>query len=360
MLHNCEEKIIELTSGHEFEKYIKALGLTKEDGIIIQNNLLNAYYINQIDVNNIESQLKANINKLLNDRDIEVKQKDLDDDEKYLIYRYNQEYMRVYCSNCRTQILFDDTYCHNCGKKTNYTQNTIGYNIIDNTNPPEHSSIKYSKTTLLHTTYKLLRYVQDNPVISNIPREILAPYSIDINVVIDYALNNNLIKTSVNSANYYLRLTHLSKEELMKIALNNKLKTEGTKSELATRLIKNIEYSKLNLLINNKAYTLTDMGVKFLEDNTYIIFYDVFLCNYSFDEYIQLYNENKDKLDKIEIGFLFLKNLRKKYVKEFKWKSYRNTFKEEFKIAEFSKNKTLKITSLINLFICGGFPVVGS
>ena len=102
----------------------------------------------------------------------------------------------------------------------------------------------------------------------------------------------------------------------MKIALNNKLKTEGTKSELATRLIKNIEYSKLNLLINNKAYTLTDMGVKFLEDNTYIIFYDVFLCNYSFDEYIQLYNENKDKLDKIEIGFLFLKNLRKKYVKE--------------------------------------------
>lgn len=284
MLHNCEEKIIELTSGHEFEKYIKALGLTKEDGIIIQNNLLNAYYINQIDVNNIESQLKANINKLLNDRDIEVKQKDLDDDEKYLIYRYNQEYMRVYCSNCRTQILFDDTYCHNCGKKTNYTQNTIGYNIIDNTNPPEHSSIKYSKTTLLHTTYKLLRYVQDNPVISNIPREILAPYSIDINVVIDYALNNNLIKTSVNSANYYLRLTHLSKEELMKIALNNKLKTEGTKSELATRLIKNIEYSKLNLLINNKAYTLTDMGVKFLEDNTYIIFYDVFLCNYSFDE----------------------------------------------------------------------------
>lgn len=95
MLHNCEEKIIELTSGHEFEKYIKALGLTKEDGIIIQNNLLNAYYINQIDVNNIESQLKANINKLLNDRDIEVKQKDLDDDEKYLIYRYNQEYMRV-------------------------------------------------------------------------------------------------------------------------------------------------------------------------------------------------------------------------------------------------------------------------
>lgn len=55
MLHNCEEKIIELTSGHEFEKYIKALGLTKEDGIIIQNNLLNAYYINQIDVNNIES-----------------------------------------------------------------------------------------------------------------------------------------------------------------------------------------------------------------------------------------------------------------------------------------------------------------
>ena len=66
MLHNCEEKIIELTSGHEFEKYIKALGLTKEDGIIIQNNLLNAYYINQIDVNNIESQLKANINKLLN------------------------------------------------------------------------------------------------------------------------------------------------------------------------------------------------------------------------------------------------------------------------------------------------------
>lgn len=352
MLHNCEEKIIELTSGHEFEKYIKALGLTKEDGIIIQNNLLNAYYINQIDVNNIESQLKANINKLLNDRDIEVKQKDLDDDEKYLIYRYNQEYMRVYCSNCRTQILFDDTYCHNCGKKTNYTQNTIGYNIIDNTNPPEHSSIKYSKTTLLHTTYKLLRYLQDNPVISNIPREILAPYSIDINAVIDYALNNNLIKTSVNSANYYLRLTHLSKEELMKIALNNKLKTEGTKSEIATRLIKNIEYSKLNLLINNKAYTLTDMGVKFLEDNTYIIFYDVFLCNYSFDEYIQLYNENKDKLDKIEIGFLFLKNLRKKYVKEFKWKSYRNTFKEEFKIAEFSKNKTLKITSLINLFIC--------
>ena len=39
-------------------------------------------------------------------------------------------------------------------------------------------------------------------------------------------------------------------------------------------------------------------------------------------------------------------------LKNLKWKSYRNTFKEEFKIAEISKNKTLKITSLINLFIC--------
>lgn len=360
MVYECEEIIVKLTTGNEFEKYLTSIGLKKEDEKFIQNQLLNDFYMDYVDKDGVETRLNEIINQLLIDREItDESVNDLNDDEKYLTYLYNQNHTITYCSNCRSKILYNDSYCYKCGVKTDYkSPSVIGYNVrnkheksIEKNKIVDDSKIP-SQVALLYASYIVLEYIKNNPVISKIPKEILRKYDIDENTVYNYILNEKLINISDNNNSFYLRLSKLSEEELKELLLKYNLEVQDTKVNMISSLIHNINHDELDLILKHKVYLVTKKGKQLIEDNPQIFFYNKFLKDYSFEVYNQLYIENKGVLNISKIGRLFLQRIRENSIKTYKWGTYRNTFLSNYEIAKFTHDKKMITNSLLSLYIC--------
>lgn len=359
MNYDCEEKIVELTSGDDFEKYLLLKGLNKEDSITIQNQLLNDFYMNYIKEDTIEIRLNYIINKMLIDRKIASKEINyLTSDEKFLIYLYNQDHTVMHCTNCNSTILYNDSYCHNCGMKTKYNSTSkVGYNKIkdtkqyspkDDINQTTSTLNDNKKIKLDYAIFTFLEYINNDPVFSSNQK-----FSDTINnqTIIDYVTKNDLAVHPSGNNTFYMRLTKLPEIEIKNIA--NKFKIDYADKETTIhQLIKTVPSDKLDKIIPNDVYHITEKGLKIVQSNPQIFFYNKFLRNYSLIDFEKYYNENKSRFNVSQIGLGFITNIRNNNKEELKWDDYRNTYLTEYLISRFIKNQESVILSLLSVFVC--------
>ncbi|WP_455644873.1 hypothetical protein [Methanosphaera sp.] len=306
---NQNNKIDDLTTGPLFINYLKQLGLTENDGINLRNQLYYEYNNNYINLAELEDRLIQLITKTLKNNGLNYPYNDyFDDNEKYLIYLYNQKHMTMHCHICKEVILYNDTYCHNCGEKTGYkSSNVIGYNNSNsNENYTHPTNTSHENKTTPGDKNRLYAIITYLIALDNKPSD-------------SYRPEESLFK------NY-----NITREELEKIMLNS-------------NLISNQE--------ENNFYSLTNTGLELIASNPQIFFYNKFLKQYPPNLFEELYQSHKNELSLPEIGLIFIKNYERKYVNEFKWKSYRNTLLTEYIIEDLTKNES-RIETILKIFIC--------
>ncbi|OED30357.1 hypothetical protein [Methanosphaera sp. WGK6] len=361
MAYNNE--IDNLTTGILFINYLKDLGLTEVDGINIRNQLYFEYNNNHIPFSELKHHLNQLINQILENKGLkQVYDYSLDENEKYLIYLYNQKHTTMHCSKCNNIILYNDIYCHNCGEKTGYiSSNVIGYLTTDS--PDNNSTTLFDKNKNnmtngnINRLYAIITYLillDNKPFNLYRPEESLfTKYNITREELEYFMINTDLIITQeLEDINYYTLGELYNIEELRNITRKYNLNSNGDKKTLITTLINNLDTKIVDEILEKRVYSVSNTGLTLIASNPQIFFYNKFLKQYTPNEFEEIYQANKNKLSLPQIGIIFLKEYEKKYLNEFKWQSYRNTLLNEYIIYDVIKNIDLKLELLLKIFIC--------
>ena len=196
--------------------------------------------------------------------------------QRETIFLSNYNYNLKLCPKCDSKLLLDDQFCYNCGEKVDcenivHPQPTPTAEVKPEPNQYNEVNVPVSKTDYppeFRIPFVLyLEEVRKNPK-KEISNSILKKYDAELDKLKERALTDGLIELEppLMVANS-LKLT-----DIKKVLKEHNLKVSGKKEELIERLGENLSEEELNSHFKSEKYLITDKGVEFLNNNSYIIY----------------------------------------------------------------------------------------
>ena len=232
----------------------------------------------------------------------------------------------------------------------NFEKIGIGKNSLHDTldNVNKENYIKSYQDVAI---YEFIRLFIDNNNIELTNSIIKIDYEFKNDYIKNLVIKEGLISNEVDVKEVKKYLKSLTVNELKDILKNNNLTVTGNKSKLIHRIIKYVPDS--NIMDND--YTVTDKGLKFIEEHEDITIYNKFLKNFYYHEFKEFILKNTGSVN--EVAILFLKKHLAKSIENKDFKALSDSLNA---LAHINKNNNNYEESLhyeLKKFIIGLNPI---
>ena len=262
-----------------------------------------------------------------------------DDDRDYFDYEHNPGT----CPYCYENVSLSDIICNNCGYNLQYKvdinefmkdeeinellkdvfeklaedKNNQARTTDENINKEEDKYLSPREKSLqkkdkdYQWTYSITKILLEMSEFNSLEKSIsyttLFRYFDHIDLK-NYLIENELITEYITEDNYDLILPNLTVANLKKILKKQKLRQSGKKDELINRIVEEGDLSKIKIRQYTRFesnYVISKKGMEYIQENLYIVEYEMYLNKFEFEEFDKYYQEHKKDEDLYTIIFNF-------------------------------------------------------
>lgn len=263
----------------------------------------------------------------------------LTQEEQILTFRYNQKNSTITCPNCKSEVLYYDDYCYNCG---NDLKNSQKKKIEEKTILNKELLLKYASVCLVRAlTYNPFLFQEvTNAMVDYKPLivdEILIHFKpITVYEVLDYIISEGYVVMLEGEEKYKSYFSHCTDEYICDLLEQNNIQQASSKEGNILFLINKIPRDILekitsNNIIENRGsnlFEVTDKGIKLVEESPKCTLYDQIFYDFN----IEYFDNKIDKSVNVNNVYELLDESINDSIENLKWQSYSELL---YKYAEF-------------------------
>jgi len=270
----------------------------------------------------------------------------INEDERILIFKYNQVLNRVICPKCSSEILYFDEYCYNCGTKLNKTSVFYIPNLNNIKSKEEASTYNLA---LKYASVTVLRQMMFNPLYSEKDDFILQAFkNVSFYDVRKYLVNEDLIEILTGREKIKAGLKVTSEEYIDKVINQKGLHQGISKADKITILMSNLTEAELDSMIPHY-YKVTENGIQFYENNKHCRLYSLVFYDFDLEYYDNEYTTSKAELKDFAIKLLDKSLI--EVIDKLKWQSYSDLLFKYAEICDIYEEYEKMLKYLIKHFI---------
>jgi len=263
----------------------------------------------------------------------------LTQEEQILTFRYNQKNSTITCPNCKSEVLYYDDYCYNCG---NDLKNSQKKKIEEKTIFNKDLLLKYASVCLVRAlTLNPLLFQQKTDAMMDyrplIVDEILIHYKpITVYEVLDYVISEGYVEMLEGEEKYKSYFSHCTDEYICNLLEQNNIPEASSREGNILFLINKIPRDILekitsNNIIENRGsnfFEVTDKGIKLVEENPKCTLYDQIFYDFNIEYFDNKIGESVN----VNNVYDLLDESINDSIENLKWQSYSDLL---YKYAEF-------------------------
>ena len=263
----------------------------------------------------------------------------LTQEEQILTFRYNQKNSTIKCPNCKSEVLYYDDYCYNCG---NDLKNSQKKKIEEKTIINKELLLKYASVCIVReltrnpflfqevtagmTEYRLL-----------IVDEILIHFKpITVYEVLDYIISEGYVEMLEGEEKYKAFFSHCSDEYISHLLEQNNIREASSREGNILFLVNRLPGDMLEKITSQNIiesrgsnfFEVSDKGIKLVEENPKCILYDQIFYDFNLEYFDNMIDESV----KVNNVYDLLDESIDDSIEDLKWQSYSDLL---FKYAEF-------------------------